>query len=103
MRPNESYLLEVAITIKCTFPKSSAKEVKCVLHSIFLRVGVCQLTEERSTSLEQKKDGIDTLVYVEEGKFPRTRATCLGTSTASSGSIGSSSAARSWSVSSSVW
>ena len=55
MSLNKSYLLEVAITIKGTLPKSSAEEVKCVLHSIFLGVGVCQLTEERSTSLEQKR------------------------------------------------
>ena len=49
------YLLEVAITIKGTFPKSSTKEVKRILHSVLLRIGICQLTEERSASLEQKR------------------------------------------------
>lgn len=49
------YLLEVAITIKGTFPKSSTKEVKRILHSVLLGIGICQLTEERSTGLEGKK------------------------------------------------
>ena len=50
---NEIYLLEVAITIKDTFPKSSAKEIKGVFQSIFLGVSICQLTEERSTGLQR--------------------------------------------------
>merc|ERR1719266_403911 len=46
-----SHLLEVSVTIKDPFPKSPAKEVKCVFHGIFLRVCRCKLAEERSTSL----------------------------------------------------
>ena len=51
----KKYLLKVAVTIKGTFPKSSTKEVKRVLHGVFLGIGICQLTEERSTGLEGKK------------------------------------------------
>ena len=50
---SHDYLLEVSVTIKDPFPKSPAKEVKCVFHGIFLRVCSCKLAEERSTSLVQ--------------------------------------------------
>ena len=51
----EEYLLEVAVTIKGTFPKSSTKEVKRILHSVLLGIRICQLAEERSTSLKQRR------------------------------------------------
>ena len=51
----EKYLFKVAVTIKDTFPKSSTKEVERVLHGVFLGICICQLTEERSASLEQKR------------------------------------------------
>ena len=63
---SEEYLLEVAVTIKGTFPKSSTKEVKRIFHSVLLGIRICQLAEERSTSLDGKRTVKDCGQQVEK-------------------------------------